>query len=149
VLRRKDMLRMGMKPLCVFDVTDADESRVDTPHDVQIPQYPILMISTMTNILSSEFKSAHGEGSGAGTRPGRRELADKRRELAMFTFDAARAYAEMYRVKARMTAYADQLGVNVRKTLEKDLSNIHKHMNEAADSSLKFWEESGQVFTGE
>lgn len=137
--KRKKYMRMGMQPICVFDVTDSEDRKANIPHEVQIPQYPILMISTMTNVLSKEFRALSGAAAGS------REVADKKRELAMFTFDSARAYAEMYKVKSRMTAFRDRLALAARDTLVKDLDTIHKHMNEAVDSSLKFWDETGQV----
>ena len=139
--RRKELLRMGMKPVCVFDTSDPEGTLTSTPHTVTIPQYPIIVISLLTNILSEEFKRQQSTMSG-GTKT--IQFAETTRELAQFTYDVARAYAEMYRIKSLMVTY-DSSSNSGGGELQRELQTIHHKITEAIDTSMKFWDDAGQV----
>lgn len=170
MLRRKTFLRMGMRPICIYDVNDPMDQQVYTPHSVSIPQLPMLAISRLTEVLSKEFQDASRgvvqEGCGDSylspewsitddtaltvdkTRERERSLKiDIMTELAQFTGDAADTYQVMIDIKSREADFGSKKSITLhaKNPKYKELVALIGHLKEASQSSANFWMEAGQV----
>eukprot|EP00602_Paraphysomonas_sp_CaronLab_P007303 CAMPEP_0185035494 /NCGR_PEP_ID=MMETSP1103-20130426/26972_1 /TAXON_ID=36769 /ORGANISM="Paraphysomonas bandaiensis, Strain Caron Lab Isolate" /LENGTH=963 /DNA_ID=CAMNT_0027572601 /DNA_START=413 /DNA_END=3304 /DNA_ORIENTATION=- len=148
VNRAKQLMRMGIRPVCVFPIHNSGSE--DYTLQNSVAGYPRVLIGTLSTRLASEYQAVLAEQRASISSLSDsllREGADKMRELAEFTLDAARAYAQMYRV------FSDVIGAELAESISglgsqqiKELNLIHDQLGEALTSSLKFWVDAGEAY---
>lgn len=171
ILRFQTLFLMGIRPVCVFDTSDPLDVQILIPHKVSFPPYPYILLQTYTHFLAVRYQDNHQKYQkylqqnnhlktsttsspiASSSSSDTIELLENRSiilyDLAVFTDHAAQTYGQFYHLKTReFSNPSDSFSFVVTDDdpLTGELYGYYKQMKEALQSTLKFYQDAGEVF---